>query len=67
MSEKVTTRNGRVADFETLVFEMDDQIREYLHNLMAPCADQDFLDAYEREHYKKFGEEWEYSKINGQI
>ena len=35
---------------------MDDEIRERLHNEMAPCEDQDFLDAYAAAHLVKFGE-----------
>ena len=37
---------------------MDDELRERLHNEMAPCDPQEFLNAYVQEHEKKFGEEF---------
>ena len=43
---------------------MDDEICEELHNLLAPCSDQEFFSAYEKAHEKKYGEEWELSKEN---
>ena len=39
---------------------MDDEIREDLHNKMAPCTDQEFLDAYVQTHAAKYdGEEFQ--------
>lgn len=38
---------------------MDDEIREELHNEMAPCEAIDFLKAYLEAHREKFGEDFE--------
>lgn len=35
---------------------MDDEIRENLHAEMAPCGDQEFLDAYAERHAEKYNE-----------
>ena len=45
-------------DFESAVQLMDDEIRERLHSEMAPCGEQEFMDAYCREHAQKFGGEF---------
>lgn len=37
---------------------MDDEIREQLHMELAPCTDEEFLEAYMEEHEKRFGEEF---------
>lgn len=37
---------------------MDDEIREKLHRKMAPCTEEEFLEAYKIEHMKKYGEEF---------
>ena len=62
--KEVTNLSGTRIDFETSVQFMDDEIREELHNELAPCSDQEFFTAYEKAHEEKFGEEWELSKIN---
>lgn len=51
-------------DFDVAVSLMDDELREEIHNNIAPCSDQDFFEAYEKAHQEKFGEEWELSKAN---
>lgn len=59
MSKQVTL-NGKTIDFDAAVNLMDDEIREDLHNKMAPCTDQEFLDAYVQAHAAKFdGEEFQ--------
>lgn len=60
----VTNRNGYELDFDAAVGYMDDEIREQLHAMLAPCSDQEFFTAYEIAHEKKYGEEWELSKRN---
>lgn len=60
----VVNRNGYKLDFDAAVALMDDEICEELHNLLAPCSDQEFFSAYEKAHEKKYGEEWELSKGN---
>lgn len=34
---------------------MDDEIREKLHQELAPCSEAEFLEAYMEAHEKKFG------------
>lgn len=58
MSKQVTL-NGQTIDFDAAVNLMDDDIREELHAKMAPCTEQEFLDAYIQAHAEKFaGEEF---------
>lgn len=60
MSANHTVRlNGLEVDFDAAVNLMDDEIREQLHSKLAPCSDQDFIDAYVEAHAQKFdGEEF---------
>ena len=51
--------DGREVDFEACVFMMDDEIREDLHADLAPCTEQEFLDAYAERHVEKYGENFE--------
>lgn len=44
--------------FEACVNMMDDDIREELHAELAPCSEQEFLDAYVKRHEEKYGEEF---------
>jgi len=50
------TINDKEFEMDTVVNMMDNEIREELHNKMAPCNDQDFVDAYCAAHEKKFNE-----------
>ena len=34
---------------------MDDEIREELHGEIAPCSDEEFLEAYMEAHERKYG------------
>ena len=43
---------------------MDDDIRERLHNELAPCTNIEFLQAYAAAHREQFGETWELAKDN---
>ncbi len=43
---------------EAAVNLMDDEIREQLHQKMAPCSDLEFLTAYLEEHFKKYGQKF---------
>ena len=58
MTSKVLV-NGYEVDFDVVVNMMDDEIREELHNELAPCADQEFVDAYVAAHEAKYGEQFE--------
>lgn len=51
--------NGSEIDFATAVALMDDEIREELHAEMAPCDDQEFLDAYVERHAQKYGDDFQ--------
>ena len=53
---------GDEIDFPAAVQLMDDEIRERLHNELAPCTDQEFFDAYCEAHEEKYGEEFEPAK-----
>ena len=64
--ETVTNEWGKEIDFEAAVEIMDDDIREELSDIMAPCSDQSFFFAYCTWHRSKFGEEFEPNKKNGQ-
>lgn len=58
-NESKVKLNGREVHFSSAVALMDDDLREDLHSQMAPCGDQEFLDAYVEAHAKKFGEEFQ--------
>jgi len=45
-------------DYDVAVAMMDDEIRERLHNELAPCTEQEFFDAYAAAHKEQFGEDW---------
>lgn len=51
------TLNGREIEFEAAVNLMDDEIRECIHSDLAPCSDQEFIDAYVKAHADAFGGE----------
>lgn len=53
--------NNEAVDFEEAVYLMDDEIREEVHRKMAPCSEQEFMDAYAKAHHEKYGEEF---KVN---
>lgn len=61
---KVTNKNGFTIDFETATDYMNDDLRNLLSDLYAPCSDQLFFDIYEIAHAFRFDEEWELSKAN---
>ena len=44
--------------YETAVMLMDEEIRERLHNTIAPCTELEFLEAYMNEHEEKYGEKF---------
>lgn len=55
------TINGKETnlDMETIANYMDDEIREQVHNEMAPCGEQEFIDRYCELHAEKYGENFE--------
>ena len=48
----------RAGHYNAAVELMDDELREQIHDELAPCSDVDFLTRYLKEHQKKFGEEF---------
>jgi len=62
----VLTNNGKTIDFEAAVNIMDDDLREVIHNDLAPCSNQEFYDEYCKRHLEKFDEEFEPDKEDGQ-
>lgn len=44
--------------FAAAVNMMDDDLREELHAQLAPCSEEEFLRAYEKAHFEKYGEEF---------
>lgn len=61
---KVKNSYGTEIDYELAVHFMDDEIREKLHNELAPCTEQHFFTAYATAHKETFDEEWELDKYN---
>lgn len=49
---------GEPVDFEAAAQLMDDELREELHDKMAPCSRQEFFDAYAKRHHDKFGDDF---------
>lgn len=56
--KKVLNRFGDEINFDFAVQMMDDELREELHNAIAPCSKQEFFDAYALAHMRKYGEVW---------
>lgn len=50
--------NKELFDYDAVVNLMDDDLREELHLELAPCTNQEFVDAYVKRHAEKFGEEF---------
>lgn len=50
--------DGREVDYDSAVALMDNDIREGLHVILAPCSEQEFFDAYLIAHYVKYGEDF---------
>ena len=59
----VINKNGATIDFEAALMLMDVDIMRWLEYTELE-NDQDYFTAYEEEHLKKYGEEWELSKAN---
>lgn len=51
-------------DMDVLVNYMDDEIREKLHNEIAPCTDEEFVAKYEELHKEKFDEKFTIDGMN---
>ena len=52
--------NGCEVEFDACVVLMDDEICDELNFEMAPCTEQEFLDAYVQRHAEKYdGEQFQ--------
>ena len=60
----VKNNYGVEIEWNTAVNLMDDDLREELNADLAPCAEQEFFEAYAKAHEAKFSEEWELAKEN---
>ena len=56
--KNVINQYGKELNFAAAVNLMDDDIREQLHNELAPCTNQVFFDAYVSAHAEQFGADW---------
>lgn len=61
MKDKVKVMlNGEMVRYDVCVNAMDKEIAEELHMELAPCTEQEFIDAYVERHAEKYnGEEFE--------
>lgn len=55
---KTVILSNEEVNFDACVNLMDDEIREAIHAELAPCTEQEFLDAYVDRHYDKYGEQF---------
>lgn len=55
---KTVILNNEEVNVDACVNLMDDEIREAIHAELAPCTEQEFLDAYADLHYDKYGEQF---------
>lgn len=55
---KVENGYGVQIEFDVAVQMMDDELREQIHDDMAPCSEQAFFDEYAARHAEKFDEPW---------
>lgn len=56
-AQYVQDEDGRTVDYAAAVEMMDDDLREQLHQEMAPCTNQEFFDAYVKAHAAKYNGE----------
>ena len=63
----IKTPYGNRLDSHLIIMNMDDELREELHEELAPCNEQAFADAYAEKHEQKFGEVWEPYKRSPQL
>ena len=51
--------NGEMVNFDVVVNMMDDEIREEIHAVIAPCSHQTLIDEHTKRHEAKYGETFE--------
>lgn len=63
--EKVIVNpHGKELDLGAAISNMDDELQEELHLLLAPCSEALFFAVYAVVHRNCFGEKWELAKPN---
>jgi hypothetical protein len=55
---RIKTIDGHMLNYSAVMIHMDEELREKIHLLLAPCAPQKFYNAYAAAHYKKYGVEF---------
>jgi hypothetical protein len=48
-----------IFSWEVIIHYMDDELREQVHNELAPCGDVEFLARYMELHWVKYGTEFD--------
>jgi len=64
MMTQITNQAGTEIDYDAAVNLMDDDIREELHNELAPCSNEEFFKTYCARHRERHDEEFEPNKRN---
>ena len=67
MTATIINSYGKEFDFEATVQMMDDEVRESVHEDMAPCSEQEFFDEYCKRHEAKFGEPFTFDERHPQV
>ncbi len=67
MTATIINSYGEEFDFEATVQMMDDEVRESVHEDMAPCSEQEFFDEYCKRHEAKFGEPFIFDERHPQV
>ena len=57
--ENMVILNDCEVNFDACVAMMDDDLREEIHNEIAPCTNQEFIDKYAKRHEVKYGESFQ--------
>lgn len=55
---KTVILNNTEVSFDACVNLMDDELREEVHSSFNGCTEQEFLDAYCKAHFDKYGVEF---------
>lgn len=58
MSDRYYDYNGNFQLMNVAAEYMDSDIREELHSELAPCSNQEFIEAYNERHVAKYGEDF---------
>ena len=67
VKEHITNWYGIDYDFNTVIMAMDGDVRDKLHNDIAPCDPQTFFDEYCIRHFDKYRSNFEYDTRNPKV